>query len=124
MEASEKRRYTQEELALFERSILRKLDQANTELRSVLEALGRTKENSVDNNLKMLEDSAEVSEKENLSQLAARQRKFISELEASLVRIKNGTYGICVITGELIDKERLQAVPHTRHSLAAKLAHS
>ena len=70
----------------------------------------------------MLEDSAEVAEKESLSQLAARQRKFIAELEAALLRIKNDTYGVCVVTGELIDKERLKAVPHTKYSLAAKLS--
>ena len=56
-----------------------------------------------------------------MSQLAARQQKFITQLENALVRIKNGTYGVCIDTGKLISKERLKAVPHTMHSIEAKL---
>jgi RNA polymerase-binding transcription factor DksA len=59
-------------------------------------------------------------EQENLSVLVSRQRKYIVHLENALTRIKNGTYGICVVTGELIDKERLKIVPHSRHSIYAK----
>ena len=59
--------------------------------------------------------------KENLSQLAARQQKYITNLENALVRIKNGTYGICSVTGKLISKERLIAVPHTTQSIEAKM---
>ncbi|MEX0884678.1 MAG: TraR/DksA C4-type zinc finger protein, partial [Cyclobacteriaceae bacterium] len=59
---------------------------------------------------------------ENLSQLAARQQKFIVNLENALRRIKNGTYGVCVDTGKLISKERLRAVPHTMHSIEAKMS--
>ncbi|MGB5928585.1 MAG: TraR/DksA C4-type zinc finger protein, partial [Cyclobacteriaceae bacterium] len=73
-------------------------------------------------NMKMLEDGADTIEKENLSQLAARQQKFISQLENARIRIKNRTYGVCVDTGKLIQKERLMAVPHTMHSIEAKLA--
>ncbi len=116
------KRYSLEELKTFEATIVEKLDKAHGELTTILEALGRKQENSTDTNIKMLEDSAELAEKENLSQLATRQRKFITELEAALLRIKNGTYGICMVTGELIDRERLKVVPHTRHSLAAKLS--
>ena len=72
-------------------------------------------------NVKTLEDGADTAEKEQLSQLAARQQKFINNLENALIRIKNGTYGICVDTGKLISKERLRAVPHTMHSIEAKL---
>jgi RNA polymerase-binding transcription factor DksA len=71
---------------------------------------------------KLLEDGADTLERENLSQLAARQQKFIINLENALIRIKNGTYGVCVDTGKLIAKERLKAVPHTMHSIEAKLA--
>ena len=60
-------------------------------------------------------------EKESLSQLAARQQKFINNLENALIRIKNGTYGICKDTGKLIDKKRLKAVPHATQSIEAKL---
>jgi RNA polymerase-binding transcription factor DksA len=56
-----------------------------------------------------------------LSQLAARQRKFIENLENALIRIENKTYGICKVTGKLISKERLRAVPHTTLSMEAKL---
>jgi RNA polymerase-binding transcription factor DksA len=69
-----------------------------------------------------LEDGADTLERENLSQLAARQQKFVINLENALIRIKNGTYGICVDTGKLIAKDRLKAVPHTMHSIEAKLA--
>jgi DnaK suppressor protein len=122
MHQSKQKKYSLEELQAFEVTIVEKLNKAHGELKSILEALGKKKENSTDTNIKMLEDGAETAEQENLSQLAARQRKFIAELEAALLRIKNGTYGICVVTGELIDKERLKAVPHTKYSLAAKLS--
>src|SRR3569623_1297494 len=121
-QSSKQKRYSLEELQAFEVAIVEKLDKARGELKAILEALGRKQENSTDTNVKMLEDSAEVAEKESLSQLAARQRKFVAELEAALLRIKNGTYGICIVTGELIDKERLKAVQHTKYSLAAKLS--
>jgi RNA polymerase-binding transcription factor DksA len=122
MYQSKQKKYSLEELQVFEVAIVEKLDKALNELKSMLEALGKKNENSTDTNIKMLEDSAEVAEQESLSQLAARQRKFIAELEAALLRIKNGTYGICIVTGDLIDKERLKAVPHTKYSLAAKLS--
>ncbi len=122
MPQTKQKRYSSEELQAFEAVIITKLDKANKELGVMLGSLSGKKENSTDTNTKPLEDSAEVAEKESLSQLAARQRKFIAELEAALVRIKNGTYGVCIVTGELIDKERLKVVPHTRHSLAAKLS--
>ena len=70
---------------------------------------------------KILEDGADTAEKESMSQLAARQQKFINNLENALIRIKNGTYGICVDTGKLIPKERLRAVPHTMQCIEAKL---
>ena len=120
----QQKRYSAEELKVFEASILKKIEKATAELQAIRASLGRTQENSSDNNVKMLEDSAEVVEKESLSQLAGRQRRFIEQLEAALIRIKNGTYGVCIVTGELIDKERLKAVPHTRHSLAAKITAS
>ena len=124
MNKDSQKRYSTEELKAFERTIRAKLAKAHEELKTIAGALNRQEDNSGDPASNMLEDSAEAAEKETLSQLAARQRKFVSELESALVRIKNGTYGICVVTGELIDKERLSAVPHTRHSLAAKLSTS
>ncbi len=122
--AEDKLRYSDEELVEFEKIILDKLNKAKTELEYIKESLSRKNDESTDNtinNINTLEDSAEALEKENLNQLAGRQVKFIQQLDAALVRIKNKTYGVCVDTGKLIAKERLKAVPHTRHSIEAKL---
>lgn len=122
--SEEKKRYSTEELAEFETIISEKLEKANAELRLLKETLSRTNDSGTDNTAgssKLLEDGADTAEKESLSQLAARQQKFIIQLQNALVRIKNGTYGICVDTGKLIAKERLRAVPHTMHSIEAKL---
>lgn len=70
---------------------------------------------------KTLEDGSATLEKESINQLAARQKKFIDNLESALVRIENKTYGICRETGKLIPKERLRAVPHATLSIEAKL---
>lgn len=125
MNNEEKTRYTEEELKEFEGLILEKLDKAKRELNYIKETLSRSNDSGTDNtygNSKLLEDGADTMEKESLSQLAARQQKFIINLENALIRIKNGTYGICVDTGKLISKERLRAVPHTMHSIEAKLS--
>ncbi len=116
-------RYSEEELKEFEQLILEKLEKAKSELQFMKESLTRSNESGTDytgGNIKMLEDGADTAEKENLNQLAARQQKFITNLENALIRIKNGTYGICSITGKLISKERLKAVPHTTLSIEAK----
>jgi RNA polymerase-binding transcription factor DksA len=68
-----------------------------------------------------LDDGASTFEKENLNQLAARQKKFIDNLNAALIRIENKTFGVCRVTGKLIQKERLMAVPHATLSMEAKL---
>lgn len=118
-------RYSDEELKDFERRILEKLEKAREEYKILKETLNRNNDEGTDatsgGNTKVLEDGAETAEKENLSQLAARQQKYITNLENALVRIKNGTYGICSVTGKLISKERLIAVPHTTQSIEAKL---
>ena len=127
MENSTKTRYSQEELTEFETIILDKLSKAKEEYRFIAEGLSRKNDTGTDNtasNLKMLEDGADVMEKESLTQLAARLQKFIKNLENALIRIKNGTYGICSDTGKLISKDRLRAVPHTMHSIEAKLKQS
>ena len=120
---SEKTRYSDDELKEFEALILQKLDKAKEELSSLKASLTREADDTGDtfSSVKTLEDGADTAEKEQLSQLAGRQQKFINNLENALVRIKNGTYGICVDTGKLISKERLRAVPHTMHSIEAKL---
>lgn len=121
----DKTRYSDDELKEFEVLIVGKLDKAKEEFRILKETLNRNNDSGTDStsggNTKVLEDGAETAEKENLSQLAARQLKYITNLENALVRIKNGTYGICSVTGKLIPKERLIAVPHTTQSIEAKM---
>ncbi len=124
MQQHEKKRYSDEELREFEEIIDAKLGKAKGELDNIKHSLSRIHDNGTDTtvgNTKLLEDGADTLEKESLSQLAARQQKFIIQLENAKARIKNRTYGICIDTGKLISKERLRAVPHTRHSIEAKL---
>ncbi len=120
-----KTRYSDEELKEFETLILGKLEKSREEFRILKDTLNRNNDAGTDStsggNTKVLEDGAETAEKENLSQLASRQLKYITNLENALVRIKNRTYGICTVTGKLIPKERLIAVPHTTQSIEAKM---
>jgi RNA polymerase-binding transcription factor DksA len=121
----ERTRYSEDELNEFAALINKKLDKARDEYKILKETLNRNNDEGTDatsgGNTKVLEDGAETAEKENLSQLAARQQKYIMNLENALIRIKNGTYGICSVTGKLIPKERLIAVPHTTQSIEAKM---
>jgi len=125
MSKEEKTAYSQEELKEFEVIILKKLVSAKEELLSLKESLSKKNDSGTDftaSTSKLLEDGADTLERESQNQLAARQQKFIYNLENALIRIKNGTYGVCVDTGKLISKDRLMAVPHTMHSIEAKLA--
>lgn len=127
MVQEEKKRYSEEDLKEFEELISQKLDATRSELNYIKETLSKRNDSGTDNtsgNSKLLEDGADTSERENLSQLAARLQKFIQQLDAAMVRIKNGTYGICKDTGKLIPKERLRAVPHTQQTIEAKLRQS
>lgn len=122
--SQEPMRYSQEELVEFEEIIREKLTNARKEVSFIKETLSRKNDSGTDNtasSAKVLEDGADTAEKESLNQLASRQLKFIQQLENALIRIKNGSYGVCIGTGKLIPKERLRAVPHTQHSIEAKL---
>ncbi|MEM7055321.1 MAG: TraR/DksA C4-type zinc finger protein [Bacteroidota bacterium] len=119
MKQYKKKKYSTEELQEFEQLILEKLEKANKELKFTQEALSKRSDSSLD---KLLDDASDTLEKENISMLVDRQRRYIVHLENALMRIHNGTYGICTVTGELIDKERLKVVPHSRHSIDAKRA--
>ncbi len=124
MKKDEILRYSDDELKEFEVLISQKLEQARKELNYLKGAMSKKDDSGTDNTAgtsKLLEDGAETSEKENLSQMAGRLQKFTQQLDYALMRIKNKTYGICVDTGKLIPKERLRAVPHTQHSIEAKL---
>jgi len=120
---TEKTRYNDTELQEFKAIILEKLRIAKEELSSLTKSLSNSNANGTDDTAgtyKTLEDGSATLEKEQTNQLAARQKKFIDNLEAALVRIENKTYGICRETGKLIQKERLKAVPHTTLSIEAK----
>ena len=122
--ASEKTRYSDNELAEFRALINSKIKIAREELDSLVSSMNSTNPNGTDDTsgaYQTLEDGAATLEKESLHQLAARQKKFIERLEAALIRIANKTYGVCRSTGKLIQKERLMAVPHTTMSMEAKL---
>jgi len=121
---NEKTRYSDAELQEFKEIILEKLRIAKEELSSLTKSLNASNANGTDDTagtFKTLEDGSATLEKEQTNQLAARQKKFIDNLEAALVRIENKTYGICRETGKLIQKERLRAVPHTTLSMEAKM---
>ncbi|MCE2846909.1 MAG: TraR/DksA C4-type zinc finger protein [Sphingobacteriales bacterium] len=117
-------RYSDAELKEFKALIQTKLQDAREELINLQAQIVNVNENGTDDTgaaFKMLEDGSETLAKEEAANLAARQKKFIEQLEAALVRIENKTYGICRVTGKLIPKERLRAVPHTTQSMEAKL---
>lgn len=118
-------RYSEEELREFEIIIAEKLANSKKELAYIRDSLSRKNDQGTDltgSGYLSLEDGAETAEKEHLNQLASRLQKFTAQLETAMIRIKNGTYGVCIDTGRLIPKERLRAVPHTQHSIEAKLA--
>ena len=122
--AMEKQGYSGSELKEFEDLINLKLEKAKKVLQNLKSTLSKDDDSGTDATsayAKILEDGADTAEKESMSQLAARQQKFINNLENALIRIKNGTYGICVDTGKLIPKDRLRAVPHTMQCIEAKL---
>lgn len=122
--ATEKTRYSDDELLEFKQLIQQKLDDARSELNNLQSFLNSANAHGTDDTastFKILEDGSETLAKEEAGQLAARQNKFIEQLENALIRIENKTYGICRVTGKLIPKERLRAVPHTTQSMEAKL---
>lgn len=122
-ETTEKTSYNAEELQFFKELILKKIEEAKTNLIALQQALAGN-ENDVNDTaptFKSLEEGSNVLSKEENSRLAARQQKYIRDLEAALIRIENKTYGICKVTGKLIPKERLMVVPHATMTVEAKL---
>ena len=119
----EKVRYSDEELAEFKELLLERLARARKDLELLNEHVAGKGNNADDTapTFKILEEGSSVLSKEENSQLAARQYKYIQNLENALVRIENKTYGVCRITGKLIPKERLRAVPHATLSVEAKM---
>ena len=123
-EVSEKTRYSDEELAEFKSIILDMLEKAKQEYNTLRKVVMNNGNNDIEDttpSFKTVEDDGAMQlSREEASQLAQRQYKFIQNLEAALVRIENKTYGVCRVTGKLITKERLRLVPHATLTVEAK----
>ena len=123
--AKQKNRYSDKELQEFKNLILGKLKEAQDDYHLLVGSLSHNDDhgtNDTGRTFNMMEDGSETLSREELAQLAARQEKFINNLQAALVRIENKTYGICRVNGTLIQKERLKLVPHATMSINAKNA--
>ncbi len=123
MSTENKNRYSDAELDAFKEIIKGKIQEAEKQ-HALIEAAYR---NDLDNGtndtsptFKAFDEGSEVMNKETSSQLAIRQEKFIRDLNNALIRIENKTYGICRVTGKLINPERLKLVPHATLSIEAK----
>ena len=121
-QSKEKKFYDSEELQEFKEIILKKIEEAKRNLDLLNEAVANEGNdvNDTSPTFKQLDEGRSVLSKEENSKLAARQQKFIKDLEAALIRIENKTYGICRVTGKLIPKERLRIVPHATMTVEAK----
>jgi DnaK suppressor protein len=118
-DGTSKTRYTDEELDEFDKLIDEKLEKAKEQLQFYLSQLKDMSDNS-DSKIKGLDDGISTAEAERLTNMAARQKKHVQHLENAKIRIKNKVYGICRVTGQLISKDRLRAVPHATLSIEAK----
>jgi RNA polymerase-binding transcription factor DksA len=118
-----KNRYSDAELEEFRKIIQEKIDKAQEQLELIESAYKNDSNNGTDDTsptFKAFDEGSEVMSKEANSQLAIRQEKFIRDLKNALIRIENKTYGICRVTGKLINPERLKLVPHATLSIEAK----
>lgn len=120
---SDKVRYSDEELLEFKELILAKLEKARAEYENLCMSLRNGYDNGTADTsptFKALEEGASTLGREETARMAERQLSFINHLNAALTRIENKTYGICRVTGQLIPKERLRAVPHATLSINPK----
>ena len=118
-----KNRYSDKELESFRKIINLKIEKAKNDLDLLKSAYMNDSNNGTDDTsptFKSFEEGSETMSKEANTQLALRQEKFIRDLKSALVRIENKTYGVCRITGKLINKKRLKIVPHATLSIEAK----
>ena len=121
--ADERQRYSDEDLKEFKELIQKKIDKAERDLMLIRESFINDQNNGTDDTsptFKAFEEGAETLSKEQNAILAGRQEKFVRDLKNALIRIENKTYGICRVTGKLIGKDRLRAVPHATLSIEAK----
>lgn len=124
MAEENKSKYSDAELTEFKKIIQKKIEKAEQDLDLLREQFANDKNNGTDDTspqFKSFEEGSSVMSKERNSQLATRQEKFIRDLKNALIRIENKTYGVCRVTGKLIDAERLKLVPHATLSMEAKL---
>ena len=124
MAEENKSKYSDAELTEFKVIIQKKIEKAEQDLDLLREQFANDKNNGTDDTspqFKSFEEGSSVMSKERNSQLATRQEKFIRDLKNALIRIENKTYGVCRVTGKLIDAERLKLVPHATLSMEAKL---
>ncbi len=122
---SDKTIYSKDELEEFNGIIKEKLDTAKEDLQLLLDQISHKDDHGTEDTsptFKLMDEGSDVLSKEEINQLAGRQQKFVQSLENALIRIKNGTYGVCRVTGKLIPKERLRIVPHATLSIEAKNA--
>ena len=123
-QTTEKTRYSDEELEEFRRIIVDMLEKAKADYNTLRRVVMHNGTNDIEDTIPSFktveDDGATQLSREEASQLAQRQYKFIQNLEAALVRIENKTYGICRATGKLIPKERLRLVPHATLTVEAK----
>ena len=116
-------RFSEEDLQEFKEIILKKIARAEEDLALLQSSYKNDANNGTDDtspSFKSFDEGSEVMSKEANVQLAIRQEKFIRDLKNALMRIENGTYGVCRVTGKLIQKERLKLVPHATLSIEAK----
>lgn len=122
---SDKTKYSAKELEEFKEIIEEKLKTAREDLELLKDQMSHKDDHGTEDTaptFKLMDDGSDVLSKEEVNQLAGRQQKFIQGLENALIRISNGTYGVCRVTGKLISKERLRIVPHATLSIEAKNA--
>ena len=118
-------RYSDSDLQEFRDIIEAKLKEAKEDSKLLKGQLDHSDDHGTDDtgrSFNMMEDGSETMSREEMAQLAARQEKFIQNLQNALIRIENKTYGICRVTGKLIQKQRLKLVPHATLSIEAKNA--
>ncbi|SHE84110.1 transcriptional regulator, TraR/DksA family [Psychroflexus salarius] len=118
-----KERYSDQELEEFKALIEDKIEKAQHQLQQYVDAYKNGSSNDTEDTsptFKSFDEGSSTLSKEANSQLAIRQEKFIRDLKNALIRIENKTYGICRVTGKLINKERLKLVPHATLSIEAK----
>jgi RNA polymerase-binding transcription factor DksA len=118
-------RYSDADLAEFKEIIVNKMNRAQADLILIKSAYMNDFNNGTDDTsptFKAFEEGSETMSKEANSQLAIRQEKFLRDLKNALFRVENRTYGVCKVTGKLINKDRLRIVPHATMSIEAKNA--